>query len=85
LFWNVVKHNEILTLKIRIKAKPNSKLEGIKKLDENYYEVRVSVPPEKGKANERIIELLSKYYNIPKSKISIIKGNTNREKIIYIG
>jgi len=68
-------------MKIRVRAKPNSRTESVKKIDNNYYEVKVNVPPEKGKANLKIIEMLSKHFNIPKSKISITKGKTSKEKV----
>jgi len=71
-------------MRIRIKAKPNSKKEIIKKIENDYFEVKVSAPPENGKANTRLIELLSKYFKLPKSKIQIIKGGANKNKIIEL-
>jgi uncharacterized protein (TIGR00251 family) len=79
-----IKKRGVTKMKIRIKAKPNSKIEGIKKIGEDYFEVRVSVPPEKGKANERIIELLSKYFDVPKTRISILRGGAGKDKLIEI-
>jgi uncharacterized protein (TIGR00251 family) len=40
-----------------------------------------SVPAD-GKANESVIKLLSDYFDIAKSKIKIIRGETGRDKII---
>ncbi|NPA14725.1 MAG: DUF167 domain-containing protein [Aquificae bacterium] len=71
-------------MQIRVKAKPNSKKEGISKLGENYFEVKVSAPPVKGLANKRITELLAKYFNVPKSRVKLIKGATGREKVFEI-
>lgn len=42
-----------------------------------------SVPAD-GKANESVIKLLSDYFNVAKSKIKIIRGETTRDKIIEI-
>ena len=69
---------------IEVKVKPKSSKEEVKKVSENTYEVKVKEPPEKGKANERLIELLSGYFKVPKSKIKIKKGLTGRNKIIEI-
>lgn len=69
---------------IKLKVKPNSRKNEITEIGENYYEARVSVPPEKGKANRRVIELLSEYFRIPKSRITIIRGETGKEKVIEI-
>jgi uncharacterized protein (TIGR00251 family) len=69
---------------IKVKAKPKSKKEGVKKLAENYFEVRVNAPPEKGRANERIRELLAEYFNLPKSKVKLVGGETSKEKVFEI-
>ena len=71
-------------MKIKIKAKPNARKNEVTKLDTNYYEVKVTVPPEKGKANEKIRELLADYFMIPKSKISLVRGDTYKEKIFEV-
>lgn len=71
-------------LKIRVKVKPNSRENSVKELSTGYFEVRVSVPPEKGKANERVIKLLSEHLNISKSSIYIEKGQQSKEKVINI-
>ncbi len=71
-------------MKITVKVKPNAKKNEVKKIDENRYEIRVTVVPEKGKANKKVIELLSKELKVPKSKIKLIKGETSKEKIFEI-
>ena len=42
--------------------------------------VAVSAAPEKGKANQAIITVLSKAFGIPKSTIELIAGSTSRQK-----
>jgi hypothetical protein len=69
-------------MKIKIKAKPNSKEEKIEKISELEYIVSVKEPPVKGLANKAIIEALADYFNIPKYQIRIISGFTSRDKII---
>ncbi len=71
-------------MRIKVKVKPGSKREEVKELSPHYLEVRVSAPPEKGKANERVIELLAKHYGVRKSAVRIIRGETSREKLIEI-
>lgn len=71
-------------MKIRVKVKPNSRIEAIKQIEHDYYEIKVTVPPEKGKANKRVIEILSKHLKIPKSNITILRGETAKEKLFDI-
>ncbi len=46
--------------------------------------VSVTAVPEKGKANEALIALLSKEWRIPKNAFSLIRGETDRLKTIKI-
>lgn len=71
-------------MKIRVKVKPNAKKEEIKKIEDDYFEIRVTVVPEKGKANKKVIEILSKYFKVPKSNITLLKGETSKEKLFEI-
>lgn len=69
---------------IRVRAKPRSKKEYVKEIEEGFYEVAVSEAPEEGKANNRIIELMAIHFGVPKSKLRIIKGERSRLKLLSI-
>ncbi len=72
-------------MKIEAKVIARAKKEGIEKVSENRYRIKVSSPPEKCKANKRVIELLSEKFGVKKQDIRIISGETNARKIIEIG
>jgi uncharacterized protein (TIGR00251 family) len=44
----------------------------------------VTAPPDKGKANEALIELLAGHFGVAKSAIRLIKGQMSRQKLIEI-
>ncbi len=69
---------------IKVKAKPRSKVEYVKKVEEGLYEVAVREAPEDGKANNRIAELLAQHFGVSKSKVKLIKGTSNRLKLFEI-
>ena len=46
--------------------------------------LRVAAAPEKGQANKAVIELLSKHLKIGKSKVTLLKGETCRNKKFII-
>jgi len=69
---------------VKVRAKPRSKKEGVKEITKDYLEVRVNQPPEKGRANERIAELLAEYFKVPKSRVKLVKGETSKEKVFEI-
>lgn len=71
-------------MKIFVSVSPNSAKGKVLKVDEHHYKVYVEASPEKGKANRRLVELLSENLNIPKQCIAISSGLTTRNKIIEI-
>jgi uncharacterized protein (TIGR00251 family) len=46
--------------------------------------VRVTVPPEKGRANSALKKLLAKRWRLPASRLSVVGGATARSKLLDI-
>ncbi len=71
-------------MKISVKAIPNAKKDEVKLAGEKVEDgliVKVHAPPEKNKANERVIEVLKDYF---KADVRIISGEKSRKKIVEI-
>jgi len=68
---------------IQAKVIPKSSQNLILQEDE-IFKIKINTAPKKGKANNKVIELLSQHFKVPKSKIEIIKGLTSRSKIVRI-
>ncbi len=71
-------------MKLLVKVKANSKQEKIEEAADKEYVVWVRPPAKENKANLAVIELLSSYFSVPKSRINIIKGSTSKNKLIEI-
>ena len=71
-------------MRIVLKIIARAKKEIVEKISENTYRIKVTAPLEKGKANKRVMELLSEELGIKKQDIRIISGATNSRKIIEI-
>ncbi|XOB40961.1 MAG: DUF167 domain-containing protein [Candidatus Nealsonbacteria bacterium] len=69
---------------VRVKVFPSSKKEKITKTADNSFEIKIKEKPEKGKANKKLILVLSSYFKIPQSKIRLIKGFKQRNKIFKV-
>ncbi len=48
------------------------------------YKVKLTAAPVDGEANKKLIELLSKQFDVAKSCITILKGEKGRKKIVEI-
>ena len=67
-----------------IKVVPNSKTTKIVEETEFFLKIKLTAPPEKGKANKQLINFLSKYFKTSKNNIQILAGELARVKIVKI-
>jgi hypothetical protein len=72
-----------ILMKIKVKVVPRAKKELIEQ-NESGLKIYLRAPAIEGKANKRLIELISDYFKVKKYNISIIKGETSREKVLEI-
>ncbi len=70
--------------KISIKVVPGAKVEQIQEAIDGSLKVWIRGKPVEGRANKALIELLSKYFDLPKSSIKIVSGLMSRSKIVEI-
>ncbi|MDP1724190.1 MAG: DUF167 domain-containing protein [Alphaproteobacteria bacterium] len=52
--------------------------------DSWFLKIMIKATPEKGKANQTLIQFLAKTFKIRQSAISILHGNTDRMKLLLI-
>jgi uncharacterized protein (TIGR00251 family) len=80
-------HSKGVTLSIRLT--PGAKKDaigGVMEIADNRKAVKASVtaPPEDGRANKALVALLAKELKLPKSSVSLLSGDTNRQKVLLI-
>jgi len=46
--------------------------------------LRLQAPPVDGKANEELIRFLADYFGVPRSAVSILSGQSGRDKCVLI-
>jgi uncharacterized protein (TIGR00251 family) len=72
-----------MTISLRVKT--NARKNEVRQLNDESFEVCVTAPPVDGKANEKVIELLAKYFDVPKRSVEIIRGLSSKHKLVHIG
>ena len=70
-------------MKIKVKAVPNSKTEGVVKEGDAFL-VKVKEPPKQGRANRAVIKLLAEYFEVSQGSIVILTGFSSRNKVIEV-
>lgn len=67
-----------------VKAQPGARKNEVAGERNGRLIVKCTQAPEKGKANDAIIEILAKALDVRKSRISLVSGQTNSEKKFLI-
>jgi len=71
-------------IKVKVKIVPGSSKSKIIGAYNNALKISIAAPPVEGKANKKCIAYLAKYFDVAKSKIEIISGQTGKNKLIKI-
>ncbi len=71
-------------MKVNLLVKTKARENRVQKVDGTNFQVFVKAPPFEGKANNQIIEVLSKYFNCRKSDINIVSGFKSKKKVVEI-
>jgi len=69
---------------IKVKIVPGSSKDKIIGVYDDALKIAIAAPPVEGKANKKCTAYLAKYFEVAKSKIEIISGQTSKNKLIKI-
>lgn len=76
-------------VRLYLRVTPNAgldRIDGFETRDDGatVLRVRVKAVPDKGKANAAVIVLLAKSLGVPKSAITLLSGDTARQKTLHV-
>jgi hypothetical protein len=71
-------------MKLNVRVVPNSSTNLVTSGPNGSLKVKLTSPPEKGKANKHLVELLAKHYKVSRSKVRLVSGLTSRNKVVEV-
>ena len=71
-------------IKLEVRLTPRAGRDQIGGRREGVLQVRVKAPPVDGKANEALRKLIAKRAGVPKSQVTIVRGERSHRKLIAI-
>ncbi|MEJ2403896.1 MAG: DUF167 family protein [Candidatus Thiodiazotropha sp.] len=77
--WN----DDELTLRLRIQPKA-ARDRFVGPYGEDQYKVTLTAPPVDGQANKHLIKFLSNSFGLPRSRITLVSGETSRTKCLKL-
>ena len=70
------------TLKVRVQPKASrNQVDGYA---DGTVRLRVTAPPQGGKANLAVEELLAKTLGVPRSRVKVVRGHASRQKLVSV-
>jgi uncharacterized protein (TIGR00251 family) len=78
----IAEHAEGLVLPVR--AQPGARRNGVQGEQAGMLKVAVTAPPEDGRANQALVELLREVLGLRRSQVELLGGQTSREKKFLI-
>ena len=70
---------------IEIVARPSASRQRIVRLDPRGLVIALNSAPDKGKANDELIEYLARVLKVARGAIEVVRGQTSRRKTLRIG
>ena len=73
-----------LACTLRIRVQPKAAKSQVVGFRDDVLRLRVTAPPEGGKANAAVVALVAESLDIPPSSVNVVKGRTSRDKVLRV-
>jgi uncharacterized protein (TIGR00251 family) len=70
--------------RVRLRVSPGAGRAGIVGRHGDAWKVRVTAPPEHGRANEAVLRLLAETVAVPRTAVALVSGHTGRDKVVEL-
>lgn len=74
----------VATTRLRLRVSPGSGRAAIVGRHGDAWKVRVTEPPENGRANDAVVRLLATALALPREAVAIVSGHSGRDKIVEL-
>jgi uncharacterized protein (TIGR00251 family) len=71
-------------VRIEVRAKPRASKTRLVGVRDGALEVALAAPPVDGEANAALVEVLSRALGVPKSRVTIVRGASGRNKLVSV-
>jgi uncharacterized protein (TIGR00251 family) len=75
---------EAVSTRLRLRVSPGANRAGVVGRYGQGWKVRVTAPPEGGRANEAIVRLFAETLSVPRAAVKLVSGKGARDKIVEL-
>ena len=69
-------------MKWSVTVRAGAKMNRVLRVDETHFRISVKACAKEGEANEAVLKLLAKHFDLPRARFSILHGLGNKNKVI---
>lgn len=69
---------------IQVFVQPRASKNELAGVHENSLKIRLTAPPVEDEANKECVKFIAKLFNLPKTRVEILKGHKSRRKTLLI-
>ncbi len=69
---------------LAVRVQPRSSRSGITGESDGVLKVRLAAPPVDGEANDELVRLLAKHFDVSRQQVEIVSGQTAKNKLVRI-
>jgi uncharacterized protein len=70
--------------RLRLRVSPRAARSELAGRHGDSWKIRVTAPPERGRANEAVVTLLAEHLGLPRSSLSVVAGETSQVKVVEL-
>jgi uncharacterized protein (TIGR00251 family) len=72
------------SIRLRLRVAPGAARSSVVGPHGDAWNVRVASAPERGKANQAVLELLSDALQVPRTRLTLVTGHAARDKVVAV-
>jgi uncharacterized protein (TIGR00251 family) len=72
------------TTRLRIRVSPGARTTELVGRHGDGWKVRVAAPPERGRANEALVDLLAERLHVAPAELTVVAGRSGRDKVVEL-
>ncbi len=77
-------HGRMAEYRLSIRLTPKASRDQVVSWEEDVLRVRVAAPPVEGRANQALLRLLARALDVPQSRLTLVVGQTQRNKVVAV-
>lgn len=69
---------------VKVRVRTAARKESVREISQDHFEISVREKPKHNLANKRVLALIAEHFDVPTSRVRIIKGHHHSSKVLAL-